>query len=198
MQKRDYGSLVGNMERSRDADFYGYNIVSDYYSYNIVSSSWRKALEMGEWSLVNSSIEQGRAAVVGNSNYYYWASILDRDSRECTIFGFNSDSKQRSREIINTSTFLGPTERFVTTGCGFLHLSGQKFCLLLRSINQFSNYLYCLVLHLSAFLPRYPSDCEVDDDDDGILGSDGSRLTVLSIQKYSMVNFTDLLDCLIL
>uniref|UniRef100_A0A7N2N0Y7 Uncharacterized protein n=1 Tax=Quercus lobata TaxID=97700 RepID=A0A7N2N0Y7_QUELO len=188
--------MVGNMERSGDADYYGYNIVSDYYSYNIVSSSWRKTPEMGEWSLVNSSIEQGRAAVVGNSNYY-WASILHRDSRECTIFGFNSDSKQRSREIINTSTFLGPTERFVTTGCGFLHLSGQKFCLLLRSINKFSNYLYCLVLHLSAFLPRYPSDCEVDDDDDGILGNDGSRLTVLSIQKYSMVNFTDLLDCLI-
>ena len=177
--------MVGNMERSGDAD---------YYSYNIVSSSWRKASEMGEWALVNSSIEQGRAAVVGNSNYY-WASIRDRESRECTIFGFNSDSQQRSREIINTHNFLGPDERFVATGCGFLHLSGQKFCLLLRSINKFNNYLYCLVLHLSAFLRRSPSDCE---DDDGILGKNGFRLSVISIQKYSMVNFTDLLDCLIL
>uniref|UniRef100_A0A7N2MZ94 Uncharacterized protein n=1 Tax=Quercus lobata TaxID=97700 RepID=A0A7N2MZ94_QUELO len=97
-----------------------------------------------------------------------------------------------TRERLNPGPFLGESEYFCWTSPGLLHLSDHKFCLLLSSRNsshepseKASNFLFCIVLDLSAFFYIY---------------SDPDRkppLSVISIQKYSLDTDIDLLDCMI-
>ncbi|XP_050260856.1 uncharacterized protein LOC126705726 [Quercus robur] len=168
------------------------NMCADFLKYNVMSSTWETWLQQ-HWALVDSYTQCGRAVVVDHTKAY-WACIISMEkwNTECCIFGFDLKSKRWTRERLNPGPFLGESEYFCWTSPGLLHLSDHKFCLLLSSRNsshepseKASNFLFCIVLDLSAFFYIY---------------SDPDRkppLSVISIQKYSLDTDIDLLDCMI-
>lgn len=95
-----------------------------------------------------------------SNSYDYEIRIGHKD--EYTIYSFDLDKKMWDSEYLNTGKNLGELESLIPSS-GFLHLSGRKFCLMLKSTDDKSHqYLYFFVLDLSV----------------------KSHLSVLSIQKY--------------
>nr|POE83104.1 putative f-box/kelch-repeat protein [Quercus suber] len=163
------------------------NMQADFLKYNVVSSRWETWLQQ-QWVVVISDIQCGRAVVVDHTKAY-WASIESMANRnECSIYGFDLESKLWAYQRLNPTPFLGDSEYFCWISPGLLHLSDHKFCLLLSShkpAKKDSNFLFCFVLDLSAFF-----------DTNGQY-ADEPPLYVLSIQKYSLDTGIDLLDCMI-
>lgn len=160
---------------SGNANFYSYNVVGGFWK-NLEPKPSKRALCC-----------YGRAVVVGNT--LYWATFLSRESEHCTLYYHDLEKNVWLQECLCTSKILGEYE-FLDASFrpGFLHLCDKKFCLILRSGNPTPEdpfvsveFLYCIILDLS------PNE-----------GSSQWNVSVLSVQKYLLNKYLNLLDCLIL
>uniref|UniRef100_A0A7N2N3A7 FKB95-like N-terminal Kelch domain-containing protein n=1 Tax=Quercus lobata TaxID=97700 RepID=A0A7N2N3A7_QUELO len=200
-----YAHLEANNEimvtKPPTKDGYEWDFV-EIFSYNVRSRSWNELFQPSEQRiLINPHIKCGRALAIGNT--LYWACI---SHKELSIYAFDLDKKLWASEYLYTRKIFGERERlYVTSGAGFVHLSGLKFCLMSQSVNvdKFSRYLYCFVLDLSAlFHGVLNKDSNEDDEDDQHKedddGSVKSHLSILSIQKYLFDTDVRFLDCMIM
>ena len=160
---------------SGNANFYSYNVVGGFWK-NLEPKTSKRALCC-----------YGRAVAVGNT--LYWATFLSRESEHCTLYYHDLEKNVWLQECLCTSKILGEYE-FLNASFrpGFLHLCDKKFCLILRSGNPTPEdpfvsveFLYCIILDLS------PDE-----------GSSQWNVSVLSVQKYLLNKYLNLLDCLIL
>ncbi|XP_030942576.1 uncharacterized protein LOC115967593 isoform X1 [Quercus lobata] len=172
-----------------------------FYSYNITTRCWNElSLPSDSKASVHSNVERavilppniGRAVTVGNT--LYWIST-EEDNDECTIRAYDLDRNMWFEDHLNTAKIFGRREYFssiYSRGPGFLHLIDQKFCLLLQSSVKKKDpqlsieYLYCVILDIS---PIY----DQEDEDWGKF-----ELRTVSTQKYSMDQYIDFLDCMLL
>ena len=116
-------------------------------------------------------------------------SFLSRESEHCTLYSHNLEKNVWLKKCLCTSKILGEYEFLdATFRPGFLHLCDKKFCLILRSgyptpEDPFVSveFLYCIIL-----------DLPPDED------SSQWNVSILSVQKYLLDKYLNLLDCLIL
>ena len=179
-----------------------------FYYYDIDSRIWCLAppvpnLSKGNFLLSSDMIKSVGVSVGGNEMLYRVSFDHVDHPKHLVIQAFNLALNQWFEGCLNVGSEIFEYNEILDNGypcCSFIHLSDQKFCLLLQSsyaedgngngdfdrrrsayfkpCSASSSYLYSVVLEVSMILDK-PSD---------LMGFMGLNIVVLSTEKYRLVS----------